>query len=193
VDRFLLNLTLGRAVPARMWDARRFLMDEISRRHGRVAILNVACGCCREYRGGFETSPERTTSITAVDNDQEALDYAKAEVAASLARSDIEINFTRYKALRMPSSAANIRRFGRSDIIYSVGLCDYIPDEFLIPLLRGWRESAADGGVVYVAFKDTMLYDKTEYQWLTDWYFFQRTEEECRRLFEQAGYDMSAV
>ena len=62
VDRYLLNLTLGRAVPARMWDARRFLMEEISRRRGRVAILNVACGCCREYRGGFETSPERTTT-----------------------------------------------------------------------------------------------------------------------------------
>ena len=86
VDRFLLNLTLGRAVPARMWDARRFLMEEIARRRGRVAILNVACGCCREYCGGFETSPERTTIITAVDNDQEALDYAKAETAASLAQ-----------------------------------------------------------------------------------------------------------
>ena len=93
----------------------------------------------------------------------------------------------------MTSAANNIRRFGRSDIVYSVGLCDYIPDEFLIPLLQGWRESVADGGVVYVAFKDTLLYDKTEYQWLTDWYFFQRTEEECRRLFEQAGYEMSAM
>jgi SAM-dependent methyltransferase len=193
VDRFLLNLTLGRAVPARMWDARRFLMDEISRRHGRVAILNVACGCCREYRGGFETSPERTTSITAVDNDQEALDYAKAEVAASLARSDIEINFTRYNALRMTSSAANIRRFGRSDIIYSVGLCDYIPDEYLIPLLKGWRESLADGGVVYLAFKDMLLYDKTEYQWLMDWYFFQRTEDDFRRILVEAGYNLDQI
>jgi hypothetical protein len=46
---------------------------------------------------------------------------------------------------------------------------------------------------VYVAFKDTRLYDKTEYQWLTDWYFFQRTDEECRQLFASAGYDMSGV
>jgi extracellular factor (EF) 3-hydroxypalmitic acid methyl ester biosynthesis protein len=193
VDRFLLNLTLGRAVPARMWDARRFLMEEISRRRGRVAILNVACGCCREYRGGFETSPERTTTLTAVDNDQEALDYAKSEVSASLERSGIEANFVRYNALRMTSAAANIRRFGRSDIIYSVGLCDYIPDEYLVPLLKGWRESLADGGVVYVAFKDMLLYDKTEYQWLMDWYFFQRREEDFLRLFADAGYDVGQI
>jgi SAM-dependent methyltransferase len=193
VDRYLLNLTLGRAVPARMWDARRFLMKEIASRRGRVAILNVACGCCREYRGGFETSPERTTTITAVDNDQEALDCAQAETATSLKRSDIEANFVRYNALRMTSSAANIRRFSRSDIIYSVGLCDYIPDEYLVPLMKGWRESLADGGVVYLAFKDMLLYDKTEYQWLMDWYFFQRTEEDFRRLFTKAGYDLGQI
>ena len=93
----------------------------------------------------------------------------------------------------MTSSSANIRRFGRSDIIYSVGLCDYIPDEYLVPLLKGWRESLADGGVVYLAFKDMLLYDKTEYQWLMDWYFFQRREEDFLRLLAEAGYDLGQI
>jgi hypothetical protein len=38
-----------------------------------------------------------------------------------------------------------------------------------------------------------LLYDKTEYQWLMDWYFFQRTEDDFRRLFAKAGYDLEQI
>ncbi len=193
VDRYLLNFTLGRAVVARMWSARRFLMDELQRRRGRVAILNVASGACREYMGGFELSADREVTIACVDNDSEALEFAQAQTAAALGRSQITATFTRYNALRMTSASGNIRQFGRSDIIYSVGLCDYIPDEYLVPLLKAWRDSLAEDGVVYVAFKDALLYDKTEYQWLMDWYFFQRVEDDFQRLFRDAGYDLSAI
>ncbi|HZZ26484.1 MAG TPA: class I SAM-dependent methyltransferase [Pirellulales bacterium] len=192
-DRYFLNTTLGRAVPARMWEARRFLMEELGRRRGRVDVMDVACGSCREYLGGFEPSADRETTFTCIDNDPETLEFAKSQTQAALANSGITGRFIRYNALRMVSAESNIRRFGRSDVIYSVGLCDYIPDEYLIPLLAGWRESLNPGGVVYVAFKDTKLYDKTEYQWLADWYFFQRTTDDCRQLFVSAGYDMSGV
>src|SRR5207237_1414323 len=72
-------------------------------------------------------------------------------------------------------------------------LCDYIPDKYLVPMLRAWRESISENGAIYVAFKDARLYDKAVYQWLVDWYFFQRTEEDCRRLFVEAGYDPLAL
>jgi extracellular factor (EF) 3-hydroxypalmitic acid methyl ester biosynthesis protein len=193
LDRYFLNTTLGRAVPARMWAARRFLMDELSQRHGRVTVMDVACGSCREYLGGFDPSSDRETNFICIDNDQETLDFAKSQTEAALSKSGISSKFIRYNALRMVSGATNVRRFGRSDVIYSVGLCDYIPDEFLIPLLQGWRESLNPGGVVYVAFKDQHLYDKAEYQWLVDWYFLQRTEEDCLRLFAEAGYDVSQI
>ena len=44
-----------------------------------------------------------------------------------------------------------------------------------------------------MAFKDMLLYDKTEYQWLMDWYFFQRREEDFLRLFADAGYDVGQI
>ncbi len=47
--------------------------------------------------------------------------------------------------------------------------------------------------MVYVAFKDMLLYDKTEYQWLMDWYFFQRKLEDFLRLFADAGYDAGQI
>ena len=192
LDRYFLNTTLGQAVPARMRALRGFLVDEIARRNGNLAILNVACGSCREFTEEFEFNREGEIQITCLDNDLEALDYARTRVAHGVAPS-ITLNFMRYNALRMTSAPVNRERFGRSDIIYSLGLCDYIPDAYLVPMLNGWRESLQEGGVVYVAFKDMKCYDKAEYQWLVDWYFYQRTDEECRQLFEAAGYDMKAM
>jgi hypothetical protein len=60
-------------------------------------------------------------------------------------------------------------------------------------MLQGWRGSLSPGGTVYVAFKDSRRYTTPEYQWLVDWFFLQRTEEECRNLFVAAGYDMDEL
>ncbi|MCC7084347.1 MAG: class I SAM-dependent methyltransferase [Pirellulales bacterium] len=192
IDRYLLDFTLAQAVIGRMFALRDFLVSEFGRRSGKVSALDVACGACRELTEDFHIPRDTYVSLTCVDNDDEALDYVRDHVAPAVPEN-LAMDFVRYNALRMTSASANIKRFGRSDLIYSVGLCDYIPDEYLIPLLKGWRESTHDGGIVYVAFKDCRRYDTAEYQWLLDWYFFQRTEEECTALYEKAGYDMDAI
>jgi extracellular factor (EF) 3-hydroxypalmitic acid methyl ester biosynthesis protein len=192
LDRYILDSTLGRAVVARLRAARQFLTREVAARGGNARILNVACGPGREYVDGFLDAEAGDVEITCVDNDTASLDFVQTNVAPQMS-PQISIRFQRYNALRMISGKVNVDRFGRSDIIYSVGLCDYIPDDYLVPMLRGWRESLADGGVVYVAFKDMELYDKAVYQWLMDWYFYQRTYEDCRRLFVEAGYDMDEM
>ena len=192
LDRYFLGTTLGQAVPARMRSAREFLLREISRREGKVTILNVACGACREYTEGFEPIADREIELTLVDNDPQALEFVQTHVADKIP-GNIAVSYVRYNALRMTNARVNVERFNRNDIIYSVGLCDYIPDEYLIPMLKGWRESVAEGGVVYVAFKDMELYDTAEYQWLVDWYFFQRTADECLQLFAKAGFDVDRI
>lgn len=192
LDRYFLNTTLGRAVPARMRAVRQFLLNELESRNGAVSILNVASGPCREYTEQFFPTFGQPVRLTCLDSDQMALDFVTDNVVPHIA-DRIQVDTVRFNALRMTSARHNRERFGRPDIIYSVGLCDYIPDQYLIPMLRTWRESVKEGGVVYVAFKDCLLYDKTEYQWLTDWYFYQRTENDCRRLFFEAGYDVSAM
>jgi len=192
LDRYFLATTLGQAVPARMRSAREFLLQEIGRREGKVTILNVACGACREYTEGFEGVADREIELTLVDNDPQALEFVQTNVADQIPRN-ISVKYVRYNALRMTNSRVNVERFNRNDIIYSVGLCDYIPDEYLIPMLQGWRESVAEGGVVYVAFKDKALYDTAEYQWLVDWYFFQRSADECLELFVKAGFEADQI
>jgi extracellular factor (EF) 3-hydroxypalmitic acid methyl ester biosynthesis protein len=192
LDRYFLGTTLAGAVRGRMRALRRFLLAELNSRQGDVTVLNVACGPCREYTENFQPLNHRQIKLTCVDNDTQALDFVSTNVAPQIAHG-IEATCVRYNALRMTSVRQNVERFGRPDIIYSVGLCDYIPDHYLVPMLRAWRESLAEGGVVYVAFKDALRYDKCEYQWLVDWFFHQRTEDDCRAVFQAAGYDMDLM
>jgi len=191
-DLYFLNTTLARGVRERMLCARQFLHDEMARRQGDISVLNVACGPFREYAAGIRVPSHCRLNVTCIDYDQEALDYVRA-LTADWAPGSPRVTCVRHNALRMSSARSNIDKFGRADIIYSVGLFDYLPDKHLIPMLAGLRESVNEDGVVYAAFKDCRRYDKTEYQWHVDWYFYQRTEEECIDLFAQAGYDMSAL
>jgi len=191
LDWYFLGTELGTSVPIRLNMAREFLQEEAVRR-GEMTVLNIASGPGREYQGGWDLPADCQVRVYCVDQDDAALDHIRQTVMPTLPYTQ-ELECVKYNALKMGNSEANIEVFGRPDVVYSIGLCDYIPDRLMIRLLRGWRETAAEGGVVYVAFKDCLKYDKAKYQWLVDWYFYQRTTEECQALFEQAGYDLDTL
>ena len=174
-----------------MRGVRKFLAEELARRNGEVSIVDIACGPCREFVGGLDCPSNVKPKITVVDSDQEALDFVAENV--SEVSGAPKLHCLRHNALRVGSAKRNIQAFGRPDILYSGGLFDYIPDRLLKPTLHGLRDTLADGGVLYLAFKDSDRYDKTVYQWMVDWFFFQRTVEECRDLFRQADFDMDSL
>ncbi len=134
-DRYFLSTTLARAVVARLYAVREFLLEELAARPGDVHVLNVASGACREYTLDFQPTNSRRVEVTCIDNDTEALDFVRDCVAPQLP-GHVNLGFVRYNALRMVSPEQNVKRFGRPDILYSVGLCDYIPDKYLVPMLR---------------------------------------------------------
>jgi hypothetical protein len=190
IDIYISDLLLAKSIRSRWQKVREFLMDELQRRPGQdVSILNVASGACREYSEPLEEPSGRSVKLQCLDNDQEALDFVRDNVVHESGLDEFRLD--RFNALRLMSSKSAIRKFGRFDIVYSIGLFDYIPDEPLIAILRTLREMLNDGGVAYINFKDRDRYDKTPYQWLLDWHFFQRTVADCERLFEAAGYDVT--
>ncbi|MBI1345725.1 hypothetical protein GC163_05490 [bacterium] len=188
LDRYFLTSELGRAVPLRLNMAREFLIEEAISR-ATMTVLNIASGPGREYQHGWDLPEGHHVNVVCVDQDEAAIEFVEQTVIPTLPYT-IELQMVRHNALKMGNARQNIELFGRRDVVYSIGLCDYIPDRLMIRLLSGWRESVAEGGTVYVAFKDCEQYSKTKYQWLVDWYFYQRTVEECRGLFALAGYDM---
>ena len=189
LDLYFLCSDLGQAVVARMHAAREFLNQEVRNRGGDLVILNVASGPCREFFTGL-SMPQQGRSITmyCIDNDLDALDFVKRQLATHAVTELPQLRFVPYNALRMRSAKGNVARFGLADIIYSIGLLDYLPDKHLVATMRGLRESLKPGGVAYFAFKDTNGYDHCEYQWFVDWFFYQRDERQCRDLMMAAGF-----
>lgn len=192
LDRWCLKMTLGRAVNSRLQRAKTFLLNEFSHKTGTLNVLDIASGPGREFRSMHGQKFECQINMTCLDTDEGALEYVRRHVQ-NQAPANFTFQFTNHNAFRMRTPEKIINLFGRQDIIYSVGLADYIPDRLLVPMLASWKDALTDDGCVYVAFKDKRFYEEVEYQWLMDWSFVQRDERDCRNLLEQAGYDMNNV
>lgn len=191
LDLYFLQADLARAVRTRLAAIKEFVMNAVKERGEQLRILNVASGPGREYDSEFAEIADYV-SLVCIDSDADALDYLQLHLDPKVQRK-LDLNCVKYNALKTKSSKLNLKNFGAVDLIYSVGLCDYIPDHIMIRILEGWRESVAPGGIVYVAFKDSLEYVSSEYQWHADWHFFQRTEADCLRLFAEAGYEMDQL
>jgi SAM-dependent methyltransferase len=191
LDRYFLNSDLAKAVRARLQCVQEFVVQEALAWNRPLTILDVASGPGREFTDVFKRSGA-VIQLKCLDIDQEALDHLRDRVQAA-SDGAIEVSCHRYNALRMSNAAQTVRHFGECDVIYSVGLCDYIPDRQLIAILRGWREAVSPQGLIYVAFKDVTRHRPAQNQWLVDWHFVPRVESDCRRLFSEAGYDVDEL
>ncbi|MFN9603753.1 MAG: class I SAM-dependent methyltransferase, partial [Planctomycetota bacterium] len=175
LDRIFMDVPLACAVRGRLEMARKFLTQEIETRRGShepVRILDIASGPCREYMNWPSQLP--AIDVVAMDSDPRAIEYVNTTVATQMPKPS-RLSSIQYNAFRTRSPEATIQKFGKFDIIYSVGLCDYLTDDVLVKLLSAWHETLSDNGVLFVAFKDTIRYDQTIYQWHLDWFFYQRT------------------
>jgi len=191
LDRYFLARTLAIAVRERLAFMRELLRDEITTRPG-LKILNLACGSSREV---FELANEIKISgakITCVDHDGDALAFSVNRLSYSGIADQVAMR--KYNVLRMVDHDRNMREFGAQDIIYSMGLYDYLADNVLIRLFNSQYRMLNPGGKAILTFKDSRRYRTPDYHWLVEWAaFYQRTEGESRNLIREAGIPDSAV
>lgn len=187
LDLCLGDLQLSQAVRGRKDLVREYLVKEIASREGDVRIMDIACGPCREFLDWPEFEG-RNIEVIAMDNDPVALEYIEAAVAPQLPPSTT-LKPVRFNAMRARNADATKAKYGTFDIIYSVGLADYLTDEHLIGIFSGLGETLSEGGSLVIAFKDTEQYDETPYQWHLDWFFYQRTVEDVLNVYDMAGFN----
>jgi SAM-dependent methyltransferase len=192
LDKYILSASLPVAVRGRLEKLRELLSAELTRRKD-PAVLDIACGSCREV---IELVPEIRQSgarFTCIDLDSEALNFALERLShAGLPEGQIE--FLTYNALRIFDYETAVAEFGRRDIIYSVGFFDYLPDEFLVKLLRTLYLLLNPGGKLIMAFKDADRYRSQEFHWLVDWDGFrQRKVADFERLLRQADIPANSM
>ena len=183
LDLYFLQSTLARAVRGRKDKCREIIEAYVPHdSNGSYRILDIASGPCRELHSNGLPPFE----FVGMDYDEESLDYARNAVFSSGFKK-YNITFVKQNVLRLTSGQRNVESFGKFDLIYSVGLYDYLPDKVLLRVLQGSAAMLKENGRYVVAFKDCERYDKNEYQWHVDWFFFPRTEEECSKIVTDSG------
>ena len=181
-DQYFLTTTLAHGIRYRRALMREILAEEM-RATPAARILNIGCGPCREV---VELAPiirETGAHFTCVDFDPDALVYSADRVRTCGLQDHVA--FRQYNALRMINAERNIREFGRFDVIYTIGLLDYLTDEVLVRMIQSLYDTLHPGGVLVAVFKDCDRYDTIDYHWLVDWTgFLQRTRHDSWRLLE---------
>jgi cyclopropane fatty-acyl-phospholipid synthase-like methyltransferase len=191
LDRVMLDLPLGHAVRARIRKLEAMLKDELLKRR-EPAILNIACGACRELVGIVPEIIDSGAKVVCIDNDNDALDYAQSRLANAGLHENIE--FYKYNALRLFDYEIGMEDYGKQDIIYSVGLFDYLPSDFLVKTFSTLYKMLNSGGRFIPAFKDAQRYRSQYYHWLVDWDgFLQRKEEDFKKILADAGIPPSSI
>jgi SAM-dependent methyltransferase len=191
LDRIMLSVPLAEAVRDRIKKLELMLKEELVKRRG-LSILNIACGACRELVGIVPEIKDSGAKVVCIDNDNDALDYAQSRLADAGLRENIE--FYKYNALRLFDYEMSMEDFGAQDIIYSVGLFDYLPSDFLVKMFGTLYRMLNPGGRFIPAFKDAGRYRPQYYHWFADWDgFLQRTERDFKKILSEAGIPSSAI
>lgn len=191
-DLYYLNNPYALAVRSRK-DMMRSILDKIFS-NGYMAspyrVLNIACGSSREV---FELAQEkemkrRLIDWTFLDHDNEALNYCKKKQA--LVPKEWRCQFTDLDILKMVEDPASFGSLKNQNLIYTIGLADYLPDRVLKKFLHlCYFDLLASDGLLIVAHKDENEdpFAPVPPDWFCDWNFYSRSFKEFKTMVTSIG------
>jgi extracellular factor (EF) 3-hydroxypalmitic acid methyl ester biosynthesis protein len=154
-----------------------------------VEILNIACGSCREIREMFaENSFDGSKKVvfTLIDQDQDALDFSRE--ALNNSPSGVEYHFLQHSVYNFVKEPERYREILRGkDLVYTIGLADYIPDQTLQTLVLFLFSLVKPRGKLVIAHKDSKNFSPLAPDWWCDWTFHLRNESEMINLVKTSG------
>lgn len=154
---------------------------------GNPKILNLASGSCREIREMLSEGVKDKFSLTCLDQDEEAIAFSqnalKGLADVTFVKDDI-FNIT--KDERKPLLNDN-------DLIYSIGLIDYLPDRVLKKIIKSIYDNLKPGAVLLLSHKDHGVYTPMREDWLSDWKFVPRDEKKMLSLLNDVGINNEKI
>lgn len=188
-DKYLLNDDYILAIRNRKDVMKRELFTYINQNsNSKIDILNLASGSAREIRELFlkdNFSTNKKINFTLVDYDEDALKFSKNRLSKIL--GNISFRYIRENVLNFIRDYDEyIKILGKFDLIYSIGLVDYIPDLLLRELLKFCINLLNLNGELVIAHKDIKTYKSLASDWFCDWTFYPRNKSDLITLINDA-------
>ncbi|MBN2106842.1 MAG: PilZ domain-containing protein [Deltaproteobacteria bacterium] len=182
IDRYGLDVPYAVAIRRRKDKMRDILYDFIEAgREQPLHIINLASGACRDIREMFRRPLNHPSSvtITCIDQDPIALEYSR-QTLSEISTGNIHVELVQGNILRL--EALDLGPDGSVDMIYSIGIADYLQDRMLKKIFSDSYAKLKAGGKLVVAYKDKDSHRPIALNWYGDWYFIPRNEDELIRL-----------
>ncbi len=194
LDRYGLDRPYSEAIRKRKDMMRDILQSYITNSPCRdLKILNLASGACREIRELLNESVPctRHVDLKCIDQDEEAIAFSHNKLA-DLDTGHMDIDLIKGNILRLEE--LDLGGDNSFDLIYSIGIADYLQDRMLTKIFQDCYHKLKKGGKLVIAYKDRERNKPLAFNWYGDWNFVPRNEEELLdMIYDAMGKDNISI
>lgn len=188
LDCCLLETPAAQAVVNR----RALMVDEISQvvnqcQDRDVLVTSLACGPAEEIFDAFsKTELVLRLQVTLLDFDWQALAHVadrrdKQKLGKRIELVNENLLYVALGRTRLPMAA--------QDLVYSIGLVDYLEDRLVIKLMDAIYEVLKPGGKVILGNFHPRNTTKAFMDYVLDWRLIHRSEADMNRLFQASRFN----
>jgi hypothetical protein len=158
------------------------------RKLNKLNILNIACGSCREI---LELLPNLAVGspvlFTCLDQDEEALNFSR-DILLPIAPQYIKFRFVKEDITNMVKDEKVARSFSGQNLVYSMGLIDYLSDSVSKKAIQALYGLLEKGGKLILTHKNReKTFPSIPPDWFCDWKFVPRNKDEVVKLLYNCG------
>jgi hypothetical protein len=186
-DKYILKDSYVEAVRIRKDIMKGKLTDFIKNsKSASLNIMNLGCGSCSEIRELLSEpafSLEKKITFTLIDWDRNALEFSKKALAKYQQNANINLKFIKANIVELyKKNVPSSQILAKQDLIYSLGVIDYIPDLILGEIVKFCFSLLNEKGILTIAHKNVKVHKSVASDWFCDWYFYLRNDEDVKML-----------
>lgn len=189
-DNYFLNNVYAQAARCRKNKMKNILQDLIENTEAAsIKLLNVACGPSREIRELLSDpclAARKNLIFTGLDNDEEALKFTQSKLNKLPPNIQLKLLYANVLKIFLESKYYDI--IGKQDVIYILGLTEYLPERIFQRLTRFLFELLNDNGKLVITYKDeSIVFPSLPPEWFCNWNFIKRSKEDLINTAKQIG------
>jgi len=194
-DNYFQQLSATKAIRERKEAIKKVISGYIKNNKGRkIRIMNLASGPAREIKDLLVSDLPDT--FAQVEFDCYDIDVRSIEYAKKLVNSPHKVNFIQKNAIRL-ALKNDIRREINStyDLIYSLGLFDYLDERPASRLVSNLRNILNPDGIMVIANVADKYNNSSSawMEWVADWNLIYRSKDEFKKIFLDAGFSSAEL
>lgn len=188
-----LGLEIGHCIVARMRAMEQAISDAVGRKPSgsEVHIANVGAGPAQEIQEYLrQHSPSRPIRFTLIDQQKEALDYAYDRIypLCVAGPGDVRVSCLHISFMDMLKKRGAFAPLGQQDLIYSIGLVDYLPLSRARKLVATLYRHLVPGGTLVVGnMRNTVEGTFWPIEVICDWSLIYRDEADMLAMADGLG------